>query len=381
MKILTHSIKVAAVSLIAVIGLVACRNDKTDLYAIDANLAQKTLLGIYPYVGVDSVNMNTTIHEWKLENSAEKGRTGYYKVAATGNGVDTDTESPVTWAEAALAADGLSMLIPVTVNGEQKELKWHDGVVEVDGYVTSKSVISVTSTLRAIHADFANLDFVYDDTVSYKTSRLDTTYYLAWKTEVVSFTQDSIDWYKQFMIDNHDTLMWFNATYPDKAVPDTVRFSTKQQGNGTYKGQISRAYEAMNIQTIVTNHGPLDIVNSEMVFNRVGNSNTGSYRMHTVSYTEEWYTNPASDKAVMIEEVYELANAKWTPSAFTNVKKFDILMRGDATVSVLSKKYDGTVIKQEDYTEAGAFHTVSLSAFNSADGEVTSDELKYKTKQ
>ena len=372
-----------SVLLTAVIGLAACQKGDGDVMAINDQIANNTIAGIYTYLNVDSTAMQTTLYEWVLSKDAQNGRTGFYRVAATGNGADVNTEETLTWEKATMASDGLSMTIPVTVGAndpQQLSLLWHDGVVTVNDYTTTKELISKVSVLRSVHENFANLDFVYDDTTSYVTIAKDTTYYLAWKTQVVSYTQEEIDAYKQYLIDMADTLAWFNETYPNRAVPDTVRFSTKQQSDGTYKGQISVSYEDMDIADIATNHGPLHIINSEMIFNRAENGTTsGSFVFHEKIWNEEYYNKPGSDKAVHTESVLEITDAKWTPSAYTNVKKFNILLNGKYHESVTHEE-NGVMVSDVATDSEAKCYEISLSAFNKADGEVTYKELKYKTK-
>ena len=363
----------------AVLGFAACHSvSNEDVLALDSQIANQTLQGIYTYIAVDSTAMNTTLYEWELSQDSTGARVGAYRVAASGNATDINTEDVLTWDEATMAGDYLSMSIPVVVKGEQKTLIWHDGVVTVDNYTTAKDLISKVSVLRSVHDNFANLDFVYDDTTNYITSRLDTMHYLAWKTEVVSYTQEQIDAYKQYMIDMHDTIMWFNATYPNRAVPDTVRFSTKQQADGTYKGQISTSYPDMEITTIYTNHGPLHIINSEMVFNREADGSTpASYVFYEKIWNEEFYKNPSSDKAEHTEYVLELTNAKWTPTFYTNIKKFNVLLKGKYHLTYKDMIKDEMITSddQENYP-----FELQLSGFNRLDGEVVLEEHKYKTK-
>lgn len=366
--------------LAAVIGLAACQQKESDVMDLNGKIANKTIPGIYACVFVDTVAMNTTLYEWTLTNDPQKGRIGSYRVAATGNGKDVSTETPLTWDEAKMAEDGLSMSIPVSVNGENKTLLWQDGVVKVDGYNTTKELISKVSVLRSVHENFANLDFVLMDTTFYITVAKDTTYYLAWKTQVVSYTTEQIDSAKNAMIQYHDTLLWFNATYPNRAVPDTVRFSTKAQGDGTYKGQVSVPYEDMEIKDVKTNHGPLRIINSEMVFNRDAEGKVpASFNWKEETWNEEYYTKPGTSEATHTYYYVEVTDGLWTPTAYTNIKKFNILVKGKY---MLQRKHEesGTEIIDESVEKEVGSIELPLSAFNKADGEVTYKEMKYKTK-
>lgn len=365
----------------AVIGFAACHSvSNEDVLALDSQIANKTIPGFYTCIVIDSAAMNTTLYEWELAQDSTGARVGAYRVAATGNATDINTEDALTWEEAKMAGDYLSMSIPVTVKGEQKTLVWHDGVVTVDNYTTAKDLISKVSVLRSVHENFANLDFVFNDTTNYITSRMDTMHYLAWKTEVVSYTQDQIDAYKQYMLDMHDTIMWFNATYPNRAVPDTVRFSTKQQADGTYKGQISTSYPDKEITEVFTTHGPLHIINSEMVFGRDANGATpATYVFYEQTWNEEFYKNPGSDKAEYSVYTLELTDAKWTPSSYTNIKKFNLLLKGKYHMTLEELK-SGAMVKTDSDDQENYPFELQLSGYNRQDGEVTLDEHKYKTK-
>lgn len=371
---------------VAMVAMVftSCKKQE-DLYAIDAQIAENSILKdgtsprLYIYIDVDSAAMNTTLYEWSFVNDS-LGRGGYYRVASTGNGLDGDVTTPITWSKATMSEDGLSMSIPVKVGDKELVLKWQDGVLITPDYTTERNIISVADVLRAVNTNFANLDLVYNDTSYYITSRFDTTYYLAWKTEVVYYTQEQIDSAKAALIALADTLHWFNETYPSLAVPDTVRFSTKQQGDGTYKGQVSVPYETSKVEEIKTNHGPLYILNSEMLFGREADfSNDGLYYFHEQTWTEEFYDDPTSEFAIHTDLEALLDDAKWTPVSFVNIKKFNILLKGEWTMALRSS-IGG--VEQEPVLEnkEGYFLELPLSGFNRLDGEVVLDEHKYKTK-
>ena len=356
----------------------SCKKE-TDLSALDAKIAHKTIPGIYYYLAIDKESVSTTMYEWRLEDK-NGAKTGYYRVASTGNGKDSDVKKDLTWSDATMAEDGLSMTIPVVIDGKSKELVWKDGVIVVDGYATTKYLISMADVLRSVHESFTNYDFVYDDTTNYITTHFDTIYYLAWKTAVVYYTEAQIDSAKQALVDMADTLAWFNATYPDKAVPDTVRFSTKPQGDGTYKGQVSVPYETSEIKEIETIHGPLHIINSEMVFNRAGdNTTSGSFYFHEQTWTKECYTKPADTTAVQTDYIYIVNPAKWTASGYTNATKFNMMFVGkeDVYLKVVTAGVPGEPETQT--IENGVFEML-FSNFDKDDGTILMDGLKYKIK-
>ena len=369
-----------ACALAMVAALLTSCKDKTDILATEAEIAQKTFPGIYAFVGVDSVNVSTNMYEWALLNEGGK-KTGYYRYAATGNMADADVTTNLTWSDATMAENMLSMTIPVDLEDKtHKDLIWNDGVVHVDGYTTAKNLISMVDVLRRLHDEFANYDFVYNDTTNYITITLDTIVYLAWTTKVVNYTQDQIDSAKQAMILYHDTIAWFNATYPERAVPDTVRFSTKQQGDGTYKGQVSVPFEETKVNKIEHNHGPLHIINSEILFARDAQGATsGSYVFHEQTWTEECYDDPTSEKAIYEDYTSTISNAKWTFSAFTNAKKFNTVFKGNWDMT-LNYTEGGVPQTPTEMHETDYFFELQFSNFNKTDGTIMLDGHKYKAK-
>jgi len=359
----------------------SCKKD-TDILDIESQIAQKNFPGVYYYLGIDSVNVSTTLKEWGILKNGET-KNGYYRIATTGNMSDLDTVNNLTWLDASFAPDGLSMIIPVDLKNPKahKELVWRDGVIGVDGYVTVKSLISQADNLRALHNDFANYDFVFNDTSYYITTAYDTVVYLAWKTQVVSYTQEQIDSAKQAMILYHDTIAWFNATYPERAVPDTVRFSSKKQSDNTYKGQVSVPFEETKINEIKTNHGPLKIINSEIIFARDASSGatSGSYVYHEQIWTEEFYDDPTSTKARYEDVSRNMSNARWTFSSFTNAKKFNTLFKGNWDV-ICNITIGGVPQTPEEMHKVDYFYELAFSNFNKVDGDIMLDGHKYKTK-
>ena len=359
----------------------SCTKD-TDILDIESQIAQKNFPGVYYYLGIDSVNVSTTLKEWGILKNGET-KNGYYRIATTGNMSDMDTVNNLTWLDASFAPDGLSMIIPVDLKNPKahKELVWRDGVIGVDGYVTVKSLISQADNLRALHNDFANYDFVFNDTSYYITTTYDTVVYLAWKTQVVSYTQEQIDSAKQAMIFYHDTIAWFNATYPERAVPDTVRFSSKKQSDNTYKGQVSVPFEETKINEIKTNHGPLKIINSEIIFAREASSGatSGSYVYHEQIWTEEFYDDPTSTKARYEDVSRNMSNARWTFSSFTNAKKFNTLFKGNWDV-ICNITIGGVPQTPEEMHKVDYFYELAFSNFNKVDGDIMLDGHKYKTK-
>ena len=359
----------------------SCKKD-TDILDIESQIAQKNFPGVYYYLGIDSVNVSTTLKEWGILKNGET-KNGYYRIATTGNMSDLDTVNNLTWLDASFAPDGLSMIIPVDLKNPKahKELVWRDGVIEVDGYVTTKSLISQADNLRALHNDFANYDFVFNDTSYYITTAYDTVVYLAWKTQVVSYTQEQIDSAKQAMIFYHDTIAWFNTTYPERAVPDTVRFSSKKQSDNTYKGQVSVPFEETKINEIKTNHGPIKIINSEIIFARDASSGatSGSYVYHEQIWTEEFYDDPTSTKARHEDVSRNMSNARWTFSSFTNAKKFNTLFKGNWDV-ISNITIGGVPQTPEEMHKVDYFYELAFSNFNKVDGDIMLDGHKYKTK-
>lgn len=378
-----NKLLVCAIAL-ATLGMLGCRKDKVDVFDTNIKIAQKSLQGLYIYLDVDSVIMNTTLHEWNMTENAKDGKIGYYRIAITGCGEDSDQRVALTWEPAVMAKNQLSMTIPVKMDGKEYQMLWKDGVLVLDEYTTTKSIVSVGDIMHTLSEKFANVTFVFNDTTNYLTYNRDTIPYLAWKTEVVNFTQDSIDEYKLYLIAMADTLHWFNENFPKQAVPDTVRFSPKAQTDGTFKGLIPRAYETKYILVDTINHGPLEIINAELICNRkpaaVGLENNGSYFFHKRTWTEECYTKPTSAKALTLDSIYSVTDAKWTFDDYTNLKKFNVLMKGTIQKKV-SKTEAGNPSQGEDTTTPNAFSTFPISAFSADDGVLILFDKKFSLKQ
>lgn len=373
-----------ACALAMVAALLTSCKDKTDILATEAEIAQKTFPGIYAFLGIDSVKVSTNMYEWAILNENGK-KDGYFRYAATGNMADADVTTNLTWSDATMAENKLSMIIPVDLaDNTHKDLVWSDGVIATDGYVTSKNLISMVDVLRRLHEEFANYDLVYDDTTFYITTKLDTVVYLAWKTEVVYYTEEQIDSAKQALVQYHDTLVWFNTTYPERAVPDTVKFKSTPEASGAYKGlykgQVSVPFEETKVNKIETNHGPLHIINSEILFARAADGATsGSYVLHEQTWTEECYDDPTSAKAIYEDYMGTVSNAKWTFSAFTNAKKFNTVFKGNWDMTLNSTK-GGVQQTPEEKHETDYFYELMFSNFNKTDGTIILDGHKYTAK-
>ena len=167
MSNLNYSIRIIALVLVTAVGMMGCCKKNKDLGAAEIDQAKKALKqNFYAYIEVDSTALNITIREWKLEDG-ENGKVGYYRVVSTGNGLDEDASVNFTWSEPTVAADLSSVTIPIVINGEAKTLVMEDGVVNADGFVTKKSPVSLAGALRSLNSKFANLDFVYNDTINH----------------------------------------------------------------------------------------------------------------------------------------------------------------------------------------------------------------------
>lgn len=380
MNDLYKSMKMAAIACVAVLGLVGCQQQE-DLFGLEVEIAENSLQGIYTYVQVDLLNMTTTLYEWKLEDGAA-GKVGYYRVVATGSGVDQNgAEDSLTWETPIYSEDKLSMTIPVTLKGEKKELIWSDGVITVDGYTTTKQVISMANVLRAVNDNFANVTYVLNDTTWVMEELVDSVYYLSWKTQVTSLTQDSIDAYKQYLLTMKDTIAWFNENYPTSKVPDTVRVAPKQQADGTYKVVIPVATEEMTLALDTIIYGPSQIIDAELVMNRSEKENTGSYSFRLQTFTDDYYYNPEEQTAQSHDSLYILKDVIWTPVSFSNNKKFVVTANGDQKIEVKAEQA-GQGIQDKQSEKEDVLKQFSISNFSIAgEGTLDLDGYSYKLKK
>lgn len=349
-----------------------------DLFAIDSQIAQKNLEGIYVFVDVDSVAMSTTLHEWKLANDSD-GRWGYYRMAATGNGKDADVTTNLTWSEAIMAPDYLSMTIPVSLNGVAKNLKWSDGVVQTDGYSTTKFLISEATVLRKLHASFKNLTFEVNDTTLAKFLEKNMFKYLSWNTEQrKDVPVDTVVAYNAYLKTMSDTIAWFNARF-DKDIPDTVRCG-KLNVSGNY--QVAIFPVGKEVKEVVTDtiiYGPAQIINGKMVYNIEDGVYKGSYSLRIQNWSLDYYMDPTESTATWSDSTYTIVDAIWTPSWYINGAAFSVLFKGHETIKMQSS--EAGVVKK-DYTKdnPAAFHTVDLKEFDTTEDPATIKvgDVQYK---
>jgi len=378
---------ICAVAITAAL-MTSCKK-KTDLVEVQTQIAQNSFLKdaqnnplFYYFIEVDTAKMSTTLHEWKFEAD----HTGHYEVATTGNGLDSDETFSLTWEDLSLAEDGLNWLVPVTVKGKGSQvLKWADGVIKTSTYTTSSNIASMASTLRTLHVNIEGINYFVNDTPSaYITVKKDTLHYLAWKTENIKksnkWTMDSINNYKNFLLENMDTLLWFNQNYPNQAVPDTVRFNyAKPNPDGTYNGVIPRPYEATEIKDIETNHGLTVANNGEILLNHVDMATTGAFEFFREERSIEYYDKPETASALRKDDYVKVENGLWTPYDFVNAKKFTILMKGKVTRKVYATK-GGKVTEDKNSVEEPGFVLINVSNFNKADGSAMINDVKFKKK-
>jgi hypothetical protein len=374
MNNLYKSIKVIAVLAVAVIGLVACQNDNTDLFAIDSNLANKQMKKhpFYCYVRVDSVLMNTTMYEWNLTENEAGEQVGYYRVATTGNGLDSDATDSLTW-NAVMSEDGLSMLVSAELKeAGRKELVWRNGVVEADGYATSWFDISEAKVLRTLHDIFYNIKFVVNDTTPSLFYDKKVFKYLHWTQVQAYLSLDSINAYDAWLMDYKDTIAWFNNSVYCKGNPvvDYVKHGKNPQASGQYKGlylcvlPLSKEEKLILTDTIVL--GPARIVNSEMNYNLVNGEYKGDYVCRIQEWSQDYYMDPAEPTATWLDSTYSIVDAIWTPSEYINTTTFTVLMKGHETTHVQASKA-GKETKNVSTDKAVAFHPIALKEYDRAD--------------
>ena len=372
--------------------LTGCQK-KEDLFAIESQIAQNTMKGIYTYLVSDSVQMRTTLYEWQLneENGEKKG---FYRVRKSGNGAVEQTEEALKW-ESVMSEDHLKMNLKITLaGGTVKEAVWADGVLYIDDYTTGKVANSVVAFSERITESFANLVYEFADT-SYYTAP-DSIPYLAWKSDVAFYDPADTATAKQQYLDDlaayTDTIKWFVKKFGPFAhvsidsitgeLTPLVVVDTTASKRGKNKGKHGITYIVSYADTIVedVNVGYEKIVNTSMVFNRDNSdNNTGEYKFRSQEWSLEYYKDPTSKKATMSDSIYNLTNAQWMITDISTQRKFNVLMRGDKYVKSL-KSVAGEETEHEETSTEPVCETLQLSNFNMGTGVIDCNGITYKLK-
>lgn len=359
------TIRVAAVMVVAAIALVGCKQDGMDINESNRQLAQKGLVGTYVYVDVDSVQMSTTLHEWNLTEKAD-ARTGYYRLVATGNGLDRDSSVTLTWEPAVMGENYLYVTVPVMMETDvQKDLIWANGVVNVDGYETEKFLISEATVLRKLHDSFKDLTFEVNDTTPAIFLDRAIIKYLVWNTEQrKNVTVDSVNAYNEYLKQYKDTIAWYNEKFKE-SIPDTVK--GKPNAQGIYKVAIFPVCsEKKETVTDTIKYGPAKIVTGKMVYNVENGVYKGSYQLHIEEWSLDYYMDPLEPTATWSDSTYAITDAIWTPSHYINSATFSVLFKGHETVKM---RYEEAGVEKKNYTldEADVYHTVDLKEYETLD--------------
>ena len=395
MKFLNKTFLFAAVSAVAAIGLVACKSEssKTDLFAIDSDLARSNMTGYYVYQVVDTANMNVTIKEWNLTD----GGRGYFSEVSTGNNLDVNTRDSLTWS-AEMSEDNLSMIVYGQLKGEDLTFEWQNGVIETKDYLTSKSAISLADVLRSVNDNFANVDFINSD-VKYHT-RIDTVPYLAWKTTVKfvepeDTTAAKKELYDENIVGNEDTLLWYCKTHDfgaltclevdtaENKIISTVYVDPKASESARTKGKHGVtylvAYETTEPREVKI--GPEYQVTCELQFSRQDKKNVANYKYQYQSWSREYYDESPLDlsKVKTVDSTYVISNAVWTPVTFYANSKFNVLLDGTEEISV--KETVGGVETRNEEVKNDILKLMQFSGFTpnkeDAKGNKVLSNLEY----
>ena len=386
MKIPTQCFSVALLAAGLLSGLSSCRDEKKDAVDISNGIALKTMVGTYVYSSANKEDMTLSIYEWRLDDNTTDGKVGYYRVVRTGNGVEEDTTDSLIWS-ATPAEDNLSMQVSAVFENQKQDLTWKNGVLYLDDYTTAKTAGSQATYLRTLNDQFANVTYAYNDTTY--VMKLDTVYYLAWKTNVVfALPEDTTakiqELYDTYIKGKEDTLQWFLNEFPNAGIPSQITVADQPSSRGINKGNYGITYPE-SYQTFkmdLVNVGYKRIVNSEMVFNRADKKNTGSFSYQERNWSDDCYFNPEVETAVYTDSLFEVTDAVWSPVAITNARKFDVALYGtrhvERSITVAGEVQTPEQALPEDQE---VLFQMPFASWNTSDGSIEYNETKYKLKQ
>ena len=375
---------------LALLGLSSCQKDKTDLLAIDAQIAQNTLLGIYVYTVVDSTAMNTTIYEWTIV----KDGTGTYHKRTSGNGAIQEEQANFTWT-ATVAEDNLGMDInAVFADGTAKKMKWANGQLETGEYVTtSKAAGSIIATAVSLEESLQSAIFLLSDTVFFQAE--DSIPFIAWKSDVEFVLPEDTAATKQQLLNDlapyMDTLRWYIEKFGpvgkayidsttnelrDLVVIDTV---ASKRGKNAGKHGVTYLLQYMDTTVEMRNVGPLTTKNGTITLKREGENNIAEFSYRFADRTSECYTDPSSDKATLADSTYTMATATWTISSITTSRVFNVLLRGNESQQIIEQKA-GVETRNVNTTKENARIELPISGFIVNKGVLVYDGNTYNLK-
>ena len=374
---------------VALFGLVGCQKDNTDLLAIDAQLAQNTLLGIYVYTDIDSVAMSTTFYEWTIV----KDGTGTYQKLVSGNGAGSEEQQSFTW-KAEMAEDNLGMAVDlVFADASTRKATWANGVLALDEYVTTKVANSTIATVKTLSANLQDLTFQLDDTTFYQAE--DSIPFLAWQSDVAFYApEDTAVAKAQYLNDlapYADTIKWYIAKYGPVAsahidsvsgeLVDLVVVSPTASSRGKNAGKhgITFIYSYNDTVVEMRNVGPLDIAQGTLTIKREGETNTAALSHRVANWTKEVYTKPTTKEATLSDSTFTVATAQWTIASITNQRAFSLLLKGSTNQKVV-KQVAGEETENTDVTKDEAFTLLPLTGFNLSSGQVDYNGYTFKLK-
>lgn len=363
-----------------VVGLAACQSNDVDVFGISAGLALDNMPGYYTFTEVDSTTMTVVKTEYYLEKKVDGVGKGYYRVSTSGMCASTDEQEAITW-DAVMAENKLSMTTTILFeNGDTKVLRWSEGVLHDDNEVSKKTDKSSISSLNSIYEDIANKEFEVDQKSYY--AHPDTIEFLAWKTDVTYFApEDTLAQKQAYLADLApylDTIKWYvqnigqiGTVYIDPVtgeLENLVIVDPKAGSRGKTAGKHGITHvvmiDTLQSRVVQVNDRPKAFTYSTLAFNRVGETNTGSYFFNQQTWTEEYYTDPTSPQALATDTTYAIDASAWAITTVTNSDIFDVLFKG-----------------LENGQTPDAFTTVSVSEFNREKGELVVGTLKYMLKQ
>lgn len=394
-----NKILLCACSLAVLVGLLtSCKND-ADVVGISQGIAKKTLLGIYTYTQIDSASMQVFKKECALKKDDAGNQVGYYRESKAGQGAPKDESTSFTW-DAAIAADNLSMLVTAQLeDGTTMTFTWVDGIIVADSKSYDKSVsgLSDVDIQNTINANIENTTFQGSSAAYHE--HLDTIPYLAWKTKVdrksyaPEDTAAAAQKYRDQLAPHMDTIVWYLRTQVAEHTLGYVYLDTVFAGEDTTyvprnvvyvdpvantSGKHLITYLTSEVKKLVAqvNDRPSSQIVSTMTFKRVNNVNTAVYSIERHEWSNEYYINPASEKAYAYDSIYTFTASAWVTASFVNAKKFDILLSGKEELT-LKQVEGGVEVKNKETAKEGAFTTLSISEFDKNKGVATQAEIKY----
>lgn len=356
----------------------SCKKDY-DVMGTMKDVANKTVRTTYVNWSVDSTAMKSVMSQYVYPAN---GNEGAFQVASAGNGLPIATsQEKVIWEDKGFTEGNLTTWLTATHESGlvNNFLFAHMNLLDESGTLYNSSLLDIYKTYSQVYDEFVPLKgmWMYKDTTRYIDTTKVTLDYLKWSEQTSkNITKDSVDKLIAFVGQQwvQDTLHWYNKEF-GTSIRDTVYYKATKSDPNLYNAisavpsPASRVVEMYDTVGVATQ----DLIKFQFVCDEQGNQ-TGMMYSLTEAYDRAFYEKPDTTAITATVMETSMPAAVWCMSYLTNAKKFDMLLKGDETIT--TKAFSGGNWVPVVEPEKDAYRGISISAFDKKKLTLTFGEVK-----